>query len=246
LSPRRILPAALTFLALAALLVAPQLASSRGDDSPTCFGKPATIIAKPTKKRQSFQVIQGTEGNDVIVAKGVYVEGLGGDDLICGSRLTDFLKGGDGNDRIWGGDDHNVDDTINGGSGNDFLKGNDDLNGGAGSDHLVQSDSENGGAGDDLLEGESFPCCLGSGLEGGSGDDVLVAGHDEQALFGEGGNDKVTGGAHADLLYGGKGNDDLSGRGGDDSLDGGAGDDGCAGDGGTDDAVDCEEVQSVP
>ncbi len=60
---------------------------------------------------------------------------------------------------------------------------------------------------------------------GGSGNDVLTAGKDGDALEGEGGNDKLHGRAGWDLLYGGSGNDIIDGGGGEDDIYGEAGND---------------------
>jgi Ca2+-binding RTX toxin-like protein len=75
-------------------------------------------------------------------------------------------------------------DTINGGGGNDRLKGfegDDRLNGGSGDDRLL------GDAGNDILSG-------------GNGNDSLNGGAGEDVLRGGAGNDKLTGGADSDVF----------------------------------------------
>src|SRR5206468_5254738 len=83
-------------------------------------------------------------------AQRIEVFGQAGDDNIQvagGIRLPAWLNGGDGNDRLKGG---NGADVLLGGAGND------DLNGGQGADILIGgagADRLNGGPGDDLLVG---------------------------------------------------------------------------------------------
>lgn len=62
-----------------------------------CDGKLATIVSDAKK-------INGTDGNDVIVAgpKANNIKGFGGNDTICGGSGKDVIKGGAGDDRIFG------------------------------------------------------------------------------------------------------------------------------------------------
>ena len=60
-------------------------------------------------------------------------------------------------------------------------------------------------------------------VDGGQGDDVLMAGNGGSRLIGGVGNDRLIGGAGADTLLGGKGNDELRGNGGNDNLESGEG-----------------------
>jgi Ca2+-binding RTX toxin-like protein len=101
------------------------------------------------------------------------------------------------------------DNTLLGGSGNDFINGR------------KGSDSLDGGAGDDSIYG-------GRGLDtltGGSGDDILFGGRGADSLDGGIGNDSLYGGKGDDTLLGGLGDDFLSGENGNDFLTGGAGSD---------------------
>src|SRR2546423_2663338 len=97
--------------------------------TPKCFGKTATKVS-------SKAVISGTKGADVIVATGKgkhQINGLAGNDRICGGSGIDGANGGAGND------------LINGGGGPDgtlLCQGTVELLGGAGSDTIL------GGAGD--------------------------------------------------------------------------------------------------
>lgn len=130
----------------------------------TCNGLPATIIGTP-----GDDVINGTNGDDVIVALGGNdtINGGNGNDVICGNAGNDTLNGGNGNDTLLGSFG---DDTLNGGNGNDTLSGgdgNDTLNGNNGDDSL------DGGADNDLLVGNNGS----DSLTGGTGADSFSGGN---------------------------------------------------------------------
>jgi Ca2+-binding RTX toxin-like protein len=93
--------------------------------SPTCKGKPATIIGT-----DGNDVRKGTPGKDVIVGLrgNDKLSGLAGNDLICGGAGKDTLNGGKGNDKLFG---QAGTDTLKGGPGKDKLKG------GAGKDKQI-------------------------------------------------------------------------------------------------------------
>jgi PKD domain/RTX calcium-binding nonapeptide repeat (4 copies) len=74
-----------------------------------------------------------------------------------------------------------------------------------------------GGAGDDVLVAGGGP----SVIFGGTGNDVIVGGAGGNILSGGDGNDVVVGGTNRDLLIGGKGTDVIAGSAGDDILIGG-------------------------
>jgi hypothetical protein len=104
---------------------------------PTCRGLTPTRIGT-----QANDVINGTNGRDVIVALGGAdtVNGLAGDDVICGGDGMDTIDGGDGSDWVDGGAGA---DTIEGGSGDDFLDGGADLDsirGGNGKDSCTSGE----------------------------------------------------------------------------------------------------------
>jgi Ca2+-binding RTX toxin-like protein len=117
-------------------------------------------------------VIVGTKASDVIKAGpgNDRVRALDGDDVVCGEEGDDVISGGSGNDRLFGGDG---DDTLKGDAGNDLLAGQRD------------DDSLSGGGGDDEVDG-------------GSGND---------RVRGLGGNDVLRGGAGTDRIDGGPGLD---------------------------------------
>ena len=101
---------------------------------------------------------------------------------------NDVLDGGNGDDRIYGGEDN---DTLTGGNGQDLLdggEGDDTLSGGNDNDTLF------GGAGKDTLTG-------------GNGDDTLDGGESNDTLSGGNGADILKGGASDDSLAGGSGAD---------------------------------------
>ena len=115
----------------------------------------------------------------------VQVTGTSKSDNILGTYGDDTLIGGDGNDTLdgwWGGNNY-----IDGGAGDDVLKGsygiggsgaNDTIYGGAGNDRitpLLGSDKVYGGTGNDTISATDYPSD-GYGVDvfdGGDGDDVV-------------------------------------------------------------------------
>lgn len=118
---------------------------------------------------------------------------------VSGTKEDDVLRGGDGNDRLYGG---GGDDMIQGGDGNDKIfgdggtarPGDDILFGGGGDDKLY------GGGGSDYLGGGSGNDRLDGGV--GEGDDVLDGGSgDDRFLYAKGdGDDVVMGGEGKDTI----------------------------------------------
>ena len=150
---------------------------------------------------------------DAALTTGVMVRGGQGDDVI---------RGGSGNDRLFGEDG---DDLIEGGAGNDWLfgeDGDDVINGNQGLDWIVGGaghDRLNGNAGSDVLIGNDGD----DELRGESGNDLLLGGRGDDRLFGDLGNDWLFGGNGRDVLFGGFGNDYLSGGNDSDVLAGNSG-----------------------
>jgi len=107
----------------------------------------------------------------------IEIEGLAGNDRItigrgiiesAGAAINVVVEGGSGNDRIRGGDG---DDTIIGGDGNDRLLGrggDDNIDGGAGTDKI------RGGRGDDTLIGTSGE----DRIRGGKGNNIILDAND--------------------------------------------------------------------
>ncbi|HEY8617025.1 M10 family metallopeptidase [Phenylobacterium sp.] len=146
---------------------------------------------------------------NVATANGTVIEnviGSAGGDTIGGNAAANSLFGRLGND------------SISGGEGQDYLRGDeggDTLVGGAAFDDI------NGNMGDD----RAF---------GGEGNDWVVGGRDNDELFGEAGVDIVYGNLGDDTCDGGDAADTVRGGQGDDVVRGGAGDDWLAGDRGDD------------
>lgn len=134
--------------------------------------------------------LYGDEGDDSLM-------GGAGDDLLHGEAGTDHLEGEDGADTLFG---HSGDDLLDGGAGEDSLIGgfgHDALDGGAGDDVLhgrEEDDTLIGGAGADVLfGGDGNDLVDGTGdegavdfLNGGDGDDVILAGAGDYADGGNG------------------------------------------------------------
>lgn len=150
------------------------------------------------------------------------------------------IGGDDGNNTLWGTDEHDLmigfagRDKIHGGDGNDDLyggAGNDKLYGGDGRDVLVGEDGNDlayGGDGNDILRGgEGRDTLHGEDgddeLHGGDGKDVLLGGRGNDIMFGDDGDDEMWGHDGNDTLIGGKGRDTLGGEDGNDIIDGGLG-----------------------
>ena len=133
--------------------------------------------------------LNGGDSDNVIDVSGflgfrgfVQVRGLGGNDLIIGSRGPDILSGGDGDDTLLGKEGN---DTLNGDDGNDGLSGfsgNDVINGGRGFDRAF----------------------------GGQGNDTLLGGNSVDTLIGGEGDDSINGNDGVDTLVGGTGDNDAS------------------------------------
>ncbi len=194
----------------ATLTVGP-IASAGAPAALSCLGKKATIVSGAAQ-------IVGSKAPDVIVVKGAgkhSVNGLGGNDKICGGPGEDTIDGGKGVDSVEGGGGN---DTITGG------KGPDKLAGGAGDDYIngeQGSDTIEGGAGDDNLLGDKG----NDSIDGGEGNDFIEGGPgDEKLLEGGPGTDTIYGAAGSDNIDGGPGDGDIvRGDAGTDTLDGGEG-----------------------
>ena len=92
----------------------------------------------------------------------INLTGSGGDDILAGDSRDNVIKGGGGNDRLYGGpggsyDNTDNDDMMYGGAGHDHVfggKGGDMLDGGAGNDNLWGNGGANtfhGGPGSDTI-----------------------------------------------------------------------------------------------
>jgi Ca2+-binding RTX toxin-like protein len=94
-----------------------QAPTSPGQATPTCNGKPATIVGT-----DGGDGLEGTQGPDVIVSLGGhdFIDGLGGNDVICGGKGADSLDGVNGNDTLLG---QAGNDALDGGPGKDRCEG---------------------------------------------------------------------------------------------------------------------------
>jgi Ca2+-binding RTX toxin-like protein len=159
--------------------------------------------------------------------------GFNSHETIAGTRFSDYLDAGDGDDTEYGEDGNDIlignagADHLYGGGGNDYLSGGtlpDFLDGGDGNDEIHGGDDADvliGGDGNDSIYGESFV----DELHGNNGDDYLNAGSDADFIFGGYGNDFILGEEGLDTEYGEWGDDQMFGGAGPDQLFGGQGDD---------------------
>ena len=162
------------------------------------------------------------------------ITGSSYDDYLRGhNQFSSVIKGGDGNDEIWGQADS---DELHGGNGNDTITGNggDDLiYGDAGTDTLTGSgghDTIYGGADNDTIKGKAGNDIL----YGDAGVDFIQGFEDNDVLYGGTENDYLYGDAGDDILHGDEGNDRLFGRDDDDTIYGGDGNDTIFGEDGLD------------
>jgi trimeric autotransporter adhesin len=185
------------------------------------------------------------ESEDSNGARGDWLDGGEGDDVLIGAAEHDVLLGGGGKDVIVGGAGN---DTIRGDTGRESVSlewsverstvlsdygllyqtvfqeatvrrsaagAADRIYGGAGQDWIF------GELGDDFIDG-------GSGhdvLFGGEGNDAIVGGEGDDILVGDNPGVVASADEGSDYLDGGEGDDTLFGNGGDDILIGGRGDD---------------------
>jgi hypothetical protein len=130
---------------------------------------------------------------------------------------------------------------VNGNAGNDVLRiGDGSTAAGQLLGAITQQATLDGGDGDDaILAGRGKATVYaGNGIDfvvGGAADDVLIGGAGDDRLYGMGGADRADGGDGNDVIGGGAGDDPLlRGWNGNDRISGGAGRDRLVGDNGTD------------
>jgi Ca2+-binding RTX toxin-like protein len=199
------------------------------------------------------EIADPSESDDFLQARldtmpyaGLSRDGLGGNDTISGTWMSDVLKGGTGNDSLLG---FGGGDLLDGGAGNDTLiggGGNDSLMGGGGNDlpaRMLSGAMGNdvwatptllGGDGNDSLSAASWNDSL---LDGGTGNDTVIGGYGYDTLRGGAGDDLVRDQSlpdvpvttfawyDQDVIEGGDGNDQLFSHDGEDTLVGGVGND---------------------
>jgi Ca2+-binding RTX toxin-like protein len=197
--------------------------------------------------------IEGVAQNDYVgfsVASAGDVNGDGFADLIVGGSFADNNGDKSGSSYVVFGHraltdvtrlGTDLDDRINGGIGDDLIKGfggadtllgwesDDTVWGGSGNDTVIAAagdDELHGGSGRDTLSFEKITNAVTVDLAAGS---ATLPNGDVQSLFsfenvtGTGDGDTITGDARANELTGGGGGDTMTGGGGNDTLTGGAG-----------------------
>jgi len=139
--------------------------------------------------------IDGEAGNSDIAAATVIIDLGDGNNFYDsrGTRLTDIVYSGWGNDEIDTGD---KDDRIESGDGYDLI------NAGSGDDYVESGNHDDTTIGDTGADT----------LYGNNGDDYLSGGNDNDLLYGGNNDDTLNGGAGADVIDGGSGSDTVSYR----------------------------------
>ncbi|MDF3065112.1 MAG: Alkaline phosphatase [Polyangiaceae bacterium] len=176
---------------------------------------------------------QATE-SDTVAADIESLIGGTGNDTLSGNALSNDIKGGAGDDIIWGGVagacSATVDvDTLDGEAGNDTFKMT------ATADCM---DSLTGGPGTDTADYQLRTATLTITLDNGALDgetnekdnvksdiEVVIGGTNGDTITGSSANDELHGGPGVDTLNGGGGDDTLIGNSGNDILNGEAGND---------------------
>ncbi len=159
-----------------------------------------------------------------------FLIGKAGKDVLKGGAGDDILYGLGGNDSLWGGAGDNVlaghegNDTLSGGLGEDYLLGgigNDQLDGGAGMDWAAYEDATSAVSVNLALT--IAQNTLGGGIDRLIGIENLYGSAFNDTLIGDAGVNYLSGGAGDDQLVGGAGDDHLSGGAGNDWIEGGEG-----------------------
>jgi Ca2+-binding RTX toxin-like protein len=168
-------------------------------DGETCDGKPATMVVSSAPDG-SFPAVNGTSGDDVIVVTtpdDLTVNGLGGDDTICGGAMT-WMTGGAGNDELWSGwfdPDDLYTGHIDGDEGDDVIHANDNRHfivGGSGNDLILGGDGGGFMIGGTRLTTKNAPDAPDNDtIVGGAGVDVMVADWGDDTLTGGSGEDHL-------------------------------------------------------
>jgi Ca2+-binding RTX toxin-like protein len=231
---RRVIVSATAIASTAAVLSAAGAGTAgAGGNSPTCFGKRATIVGTP-----HGEVIRGTSGRDVIVS-------FGGRDGILAKEGNDFVCSGSGNDTIHGAEGFN---RMNGGGGHDWIDGRrgpgNIVIAGTGPDHVEAEGKLDGGAGDDIIESYGYQdpslSPVADVAKGGTGDDDIYGcggtvsparpatppGPPREQSWawpgcytaGPGNAERLVGGPDDDTIFAGGGGDSLEGNNGSDRL----------------------------
>jgi Ca2+-binding RTX toxin-like protein len=176
--------------------------------------------------------LEGLAGADSLLGDGGIDTLLGGpgDDTLDGGAGIDLLDGGTGTDWLsYAADTAGVSVDLyflsaRGGEaeGDSIAAGFEALHGGSGADVIIAHDTVD----ETLLGGDGADTLLAFGdfgtssdrLDGGGGDDSIIAQAGANTLLGGAGADVLRGGAGGDVIAGGSGADTLAGGGGLDTL----------------------------
>jgi len=180
--------------------------------------------------------ITGTDGNDVIDASFVDIDGdqvSAADDVILAGLGDDMLFGGDGNDSLYGGGIGA--DEVDLGDGNDYVRvggGEESFDGGSGKDYISYYDATSGvniNLATNEVSGSWAVNDTISGFESASGsktgDDIIYGTSGSNTIKTYGGDDRVYAGSGTDKVELGDGDDYVRVGGGVESFDGGSGKD---------------------
>lgn len=207
-----------------------------GTDKMDYSGRTADLIVAMDGATNSGQGASGAEA-DILDADIEDLIGGTGNDTLSGNALPNNIKGGNGNDILWGGVAGTCltdVDNLDGEAGNDtFAMTNtsdcgDTLTGGAGTDiadyqlrtNVLNISLDNGANDGESAEKDNVKSDIEVVL-GGSAADVLVGSSANDELHGGPGGDTISGGAGDDKLVGDAGNDTLNGEAGNDTFDDG-------------------------
>ena len=169
-------------------------------DGETCDGKPATMVVSSAPDTGSnFPDVDGTSGDDVIVVTtpdGLRVNGLDGDDTICGAAMT-WMSGGAGERRAVGRiSDSTKAGYVEGDGGDDVIHAGDNgpfMVGGPGSDALLGGDGSDFMIGGTRLTTKTAPDVPDNDtMIGGDGNDGMIADWGDDTLTGGNGEDHLT------------------------------------------------------
>jgi Ca2+-binding RTX toxin-like protein len=193
-----------------------------GTSTPTCRGRPATIVGTPGR---DVYFSDSIDNGDVVVLRGGNdeVQEGGHNVVVCGNRGRDFIclvgsvggretifDGGPGKDAIGSlepcdqGAPVNTPLTLFGGPGRDSIRGSVDNYPNA---ERKLRDSLKGGPGRDVMVAFRGQDTVG----GGAGDDVIDGGLGKDLARGGAGDDVINGGGQDDRIYGNSGGDQLKG-----------------------------------
>lgn len=189
----------------------------------------ASISADGVATINMFDQITGSSGNDIV--KGAadsmsYTLGDGDDNFTGTDTANELVLGGAGNDTISLGDNADVTDTLGiagvvGTQTANLILSSVQENG---SDYIAALDAAGATVGG-VLNAVGLSFHDGAYADGGTGDDTITSGDQDDILIGGTGNDTIKAGGGFDIVLAGAGDDVLSGGDGTDWLAAGAGND---------------------